>query len=559
MRILFSLLLLSVPCLPMRGESFAAWAAGHGLSGDDAAPDADPDYDRMSNLLEYMLDGGDPTVSGPLSILPQQGWSQKRSDGDLQEWTATHENGPRDVHYMALKYKLRADTEGYKAMPEVSWSPMSSQNGGDSGLIRYYSGRAAVRVDEISGGYVQATSLFCDKLWQRGFMRLRIVPGTAADPGPQLPTGLAFGPLTMVNRVVGSNSTVNTTDRDVKFTAVTSPTVVTDVSWPWALSNSGYSSGDVTRSSSDAGIIGPTGGNTALWTFVTPGTATLSVITPGYTYSRAVTITSSTSVLSRTQTFPSVTSSLRAHLETQTDTRANSYAAITERALVYADTTPGVVYERNANCWLSGVDLTPVSVWSDAATGVATLVSPRHFIAAAHYGFSTGDVIHWVKADDTLVSGTVADVANISGTDIQVGVLTGDVGAGIDFCRVLPDAWAVKLPTLATYGVPGVIIHSGRAAYTRDLPPLGSYISATAPTAPAVRVSNYMPAVGGDSGSPMGLLISDKLVLVCCLYGGGAGSGPGVQANRAAINAAMTTLGGGYSLTDVDLSSYTTF
>ena len=41
--------------------TYAAWAAGHGLSGDDAAPGADPDGDGVKNLIEFLLDT-DPNV-----------------------------------------------------------------------------------------------------------------------------------------------------------------------------------------------------------------------------------------------------------------------------------------------------------------------------------------------------------------------------------------------------------------------------------------------------------------------------------------------------------------
>ncbi len=40
-----------------------AWAGSLGLTGDDAAPTADPDADGTPNLLEYAL-GGDPLSAG---------------------------------------------------------------------------------------------------------------------------------------------------------------------------------------------------------------------------------------------------------------------------------------------------------------------------------------------------------------------------------------------------------------------------------------------------------------------------------------------------------------
>lgn len=68
--------------------TFEDWIATYSLTGDDAAYDADPDFDRLPNLLEYAFAGLDPTVinSAPPS-LPQQGWLRQTGEnrGDW-EW-----------------------------------------------------------------------------------------------------------------------------------------------------------------------------------------------------------------------------------------------------------------------------------------------------------------------------------------------------------------------------------------------------------------------------------------------------------------------------------------
>jgi len=46
------------------GLAFQTWATDHGLTGDDAAADADPDHDHVVNFLEYAFNL-DPMVPGP--------------------------------------------------------------------------------------------------------------------------------------------------------------------------------------------------------------------------------------------------------------------------------------------------------------------------------------------------------------------------------------------------------------------------------------------------------------------------------------------------------------
>jgi hypothetical protein len=49
--------------------NFSSWASGYGLTGANALPDADPDYDGLKNGLEYVL-GGNPTVNDASTLNP---------------------------------------------------------------------------------------------------------------------------------------------------------------------------------------------------------------------------------------------------------------------------------------------------------------------------------------------------------------------------------------------------------------------------------------------------------------------------------------------------------
>lgn len=567
-RFLFAMLLVA---LPARALTFAEWIASHGLTGGNAALTADPDHDRMDNLTEYVLAGGDPDTAGPWNIMPVFGWSVRMPDGGFGNQSLVPPNGAPIGSHVCLTYTLRTGIEDVAVEPQASMPCPASNN--DGSLFRWVGGQSVIRV-MTKGSGLQAVCLLRSDLMPRAFMKLSITHGA----GLQLPPvqgaasatlALDIGAVSPQYRTVGSPTVTNTTDRDVSYTQTSNPSVVTDMKWPWALGSSGLSSGDVTRSSSNLSVLSPTVGNTQLWTYQGDGSALLRIITPAQTYERLVNaIASPGAVVSRVVT-GSTSGSLRAHMVAQTDTRAASFSSIAERARLWTTWNAGVSYARNTSCWASGVDLTPIAVWNSetAAYGNSwrgqTLISPRHYIGAAHWAVSVGTTLHFVTSDNTLVTRTVTATQTIAGTDILVGVLNSDVPGTISFARVLPDAWATKLPTVAaSTPVPVARLNRGQQIHITDLISLSGSgnlgVQAAAPTI-ASRLPFYVNAETGDSGSPMFAIIGDKMVLLCALWGGGGGSGPFITARRTAINAAMAALGGGYSLTDVSLGSYTSF
>ena len=64
----------------------------------------------------------------------------------------------------------------------------------------------------------------------------------------------------------------------------------------------------------------------------------------------------------------------------------------------------------------------------------------------------------------------------------------------------------------------------------------------------ASRLAKYNTMVSGDSGSPVFLVHDNKLVLVALVTFGGAGRGANISRHIAAINSAMTSLGGNHQL-----------
>lgn len=552
--------------LPAQAVTFDAWVAGYSLTGSNATETADPDKDGMSNLMEYALDGGIPNAHGPMSLKPVFGWCMPLADGSFSQQTQLPITGSPLGWHNCLTWKMRSGIEDVTAQAQFS-QPCPASNA-DGSLLRWLEGQALVRVVAGASGKLQAVVLLRADQTERGFMRLQITRGTGQTMPPVIGTAqptlqLDVGAASASPRTVGTVTNSNVTDRDLVYAQTSSPTIVTDFVWPWEVGASGYTEGQVTRQSSATGVLTPTSGNKNAWTYVSAGNAVMRLITPARTYERAITTTSQSTVIARTIS-STVAASMRRHLDDQVNNRISSFQSLAERAQMYSARDPGVSYTRNPNCWLTSVDLTPIAAWNSetAAYGNSwrgqTLVSPRHYIGAAHWPVSVGTTLHFVTSANAVVARTVTGIQDISGTDIRVGVLNADVPGTIDFARVLPANWATKLPTLSLFGVPVCSTDQSYTASCRLLVGLSTNVVCAPPTA-ANQMSFYKPAISGDSGSPCFMIVANKMVLLCAWLGGGGGLGPSITHNRTAINAAMTALGGGYQLTDVNLSAYTSY
>jgi hypothetical protein len=147
---------------------------------------------------------------------------------------------------------------------------------------------------------------------------------------------------------------------------------------------------------------------------------------------------------------------------------------------------------------------------------------------------------------------------HVGTNDTRIGVLDSDVPETVTFAKVLPDNWIDYIPSIA-FAVPTLYTDQQEKALVshldKDLSASLIWFSVPAETYTS-RLALYETVVGGDSGNPIFLIINNELVLLTCWYYGGSGGGPNILTNKAAINAAMTTLGGGYQLTEIDLSEF---
>lgn len=248
----------------------------------------------------------------------------------------------------------------------------------------------------------------------------------------------------------------------------------------------------------------------------------------------------------------------------------------------YDDSTPA--YTRNTNCYMA-IDVDgesdgfPVGL-EGACMYVSTgsnkyginLITPRHFATADHLrsgsSIGVGTTVRYVTKTNTVYTRTISDLSAVA-DDICIGKFDSDLPADVPFFKVLPADWRTYYPHIRTDGVttnpfsvPMFIVDKERnchvADWFEDNNSLGRVFS-RAPT-DATRLAYYDGVVTGDSGGPFGLIVNGSAVLLASLYSGGWGgngySGTSIARYHDEVNAELTSLGGGYQLTDVDLTVF---
>jgi hypothetical protein len=233
--------------------------------------------------------------------------------------------------------------------------------------------------------------------------------------------------------------------------------------------------------------------------------------------------------------------------------------------------TPG--YTRNAGCWAAGIDLTPIAVYNstsgDARRG-AVLISPRHVLMAEHYPVGDGATIRFVDAANNVIARTISDHENIGPansaddylTDLRVGLLSSDV-SGITPVKVLPSDYADYMPShdgVIGSNIPILALDQQMHAIVDELYRVGAGGQRVLTVNPDddLRSEFVEGLVTGDSGQG-GFLVNDGALILLTTWTYGWGSGPSVTYLATEINAAMTSLGGGYTLTEADLSGFTSY
>ena len=228
-------------------------------------------------------------------------------------------------------------------------------------------------------------------------------------------------------------------------------------------------------------------------------------------------------------------------------------------------------YVRNPNCWAADLDLTCISPWNSTGGGTraGTLISPRHVLFCEHLDFhpAVNSTIRFVSLDNTVVNRTITALATHPDyspyyPDITIGVLDSDVPNSISFAKILPSGWASYFPSIGVAAtgatIPVLVLDQEEKALVSEWRTSGGMNIFAQPTDPQ-RLQFFESIITGDSGNPAFIVVNNQLVVINTLTYGGAGAGTFVSAHIGAINNMMTSLGGGYQLTEVDLSGFPSY
>jgi len=270
------------------------------------------------------------------------------------------------------------------------------------------------------------------------------------------------------------------------------------------------------------------------------------------------------------------------HLSTNAVARtngvANVYSATVEISGIASVGTNLAMVPKLAwstNCWLRGVtglSATCIGFSNQNAgcamfngQGLATMVSPRHYLCATHmhpegWGMiaflDTNNVVFWRRTLQRV------DLTGAAAGDTAVGILDADLPSSVAFLPVLPTNYANFLATNGATVIQGIGMNQQMQLFSQ---PMMLYPTGVAwdhnRTTPFGLTRNWNAALtAGDSSDPDLLLIDNQLVLVS--HNSSYFGGPSYASRISAINEQMhflstnNTVGSDYQLTYQSLTNW---
>ncbi len=259
---------------------------------------------------------------------------------------------------------------------------------------------------------------------------------------------------------------------------------------------------------------------------------------------------------------------LTTHVSNQIDSRL-AVATSTNTQLylsrpMTSTTTAGV---RNTDVWsqagASPIDFTGVAAWNTQASNLrgGTLISPRHVIMASHFAFGPPYEAVFYDSNGDAVSRQVISAENIPGTDFTIGLLDSDVPDSITYYPIVAsttlrnmleqtEGQTLNVPIVSFDAAGKALVHQLLDVVSNDTISHTPYTSGTR--------SLYSEAiVVGDSGQPNFMIIDGRPVFLTVHTGAGSGQDAGAFINE--LNMAMTSLGGGYQVTEYQPTCFTEY
>jgi hypothetical protein len=377
----------------------------------------------------------------------------------------------------------------------------------------------------------------------------------------------------LVPRTIGPTDTTETYHDRVYNVSTT--TTFNDVVWPYHYEADRPRIVIPTQGTSNAGLLAPDTADPMRWTSYGSGPVTISYRTKWQEVETEVSA-GTVGVVRTFSHFVQGSAAENAALNVDTRIAGRNFATSGKMYSVYQ---PPDYFVRNPNFWAASVDLTCLAAYNSYGWGgeggpqrAGTLVSPRHFLCATHFLIPVGTRMYFVKQGGKVAVRTVTDYRTL-GPDITVGVLDSDVPAGINFAKILPfnsynfrkKLYAPELYEAQVYPWPVPVLNcnqfrEGLVADVETWGPAGiNYVCSNRPPTDPQRQLFYKDVIVGDSGSPSFVIINNTAVLLTQWTYGGAGQGDEDVYYAPLINAAMTQLGGGYQLTEIDLTAFPDF
>lgn len=266
---------------------------------------------------------------------------------------------------------------------------------------------------------------------------------------------------------------------------------------------------------------------------------------------------------------------LKTHTTNQISNRTSISNSTTDRDMFSSKTnSTSTPWTRSSSVWsnkVSPIDFTGVAAYVYNSSNptyfpssrIGTLISPRHFLSATHWPPNPGEQLSFIDASGNQVIRTVVAHQSI-GNDITVGVLNADVPDTITYYPLIASTTLasnlqkveneiLQTPIVAFNQTPRLVVRNlSTLNHNNDSNDIVNYKYTSGAFA-----AFSQDVIGGDSGSPNFVLIQGKPVLLSAYHY--VSGGPNYGAYIPQINAAMTSLGGGYQVTEYDTSCFTAY